>query len=83
MKIARTFTIDHSLYCELKKRKNQSATVEAALRNWIHDSEYIDLTPIPSERLLLELRKRMIINKELYLALCLQLPSSSSKEPSS
>jgi hypothetical protein len=53
MKITRSFTLDLDIVKDLKKEKNQSRTIEKALR--VFWSKEVDLEVIPSDHMLYEL----------------------------
>ena len=56
MKITRSFTLDLDIVKKLKLEKNQSRTIERALRKiW---AEEVDLEEIPSDHMLYELWAR-------------------------
>ena len=58
MKITRSFTLDLEIVKKLKLEKNQSRTIERALRKiW---AEEVDLDQIPSDHMLYELWDRLL-----------------------
>ena len=83
MKVARTFTIDLKVVELLKKRSNQSRTVEAALRNWFDDYENQSVQTIPTRNLLAVLHARDDVSEALKVLLRHELALTASKEPSS
>ena len=83
MKVARTFTIDLKVVELLKKRSNQSRTVEAALRNWFDDYENQSLLTTPTRQILAALLERDDVSEALKVMLRYQLRSTTTEEPSS
>lgn len=79
MKVARTFTIDLQVIEILKKRSNQSRTVEAALRNWFDDTENKSVQTIPSRQLLAILHARPDVSPALKILLMHELTLSTAE----
>ena len=79
MKVARTFTIDLQVVEILRKRSNQSKTVEAALRNWFDDNENKSVKTIPTRSLLASLHARADVSPALKILLMHELTLSPSE----
>ena len=58
MRINRTFSIDYTIAMELKKKHNQSETVNRALKKYLEDEEIPSITDASEEDLIQELRLR-------------------------
>lgn len=83
MKVARTFTLDLKVVEILKKRSNQSRTVEAALRNWFDDYENQSVQTIPTRNLLAVLHAREDVSEALMVLIRHELTSTAPEESSS
>ena len=86
MKITRSFTLDLEIVKDLKKEKNQSRTIEKALR--LYWSKEIDVTTILSDQMLYELmvRAETDFDKKVLMRMWRRsrevLPSSPAQEHS-
>ena len=58
MRVARTFTIDIDVVQELRRKQNQSETVNRALRKYLSSDEDFQLKDVPIARLLASLQGR-------------------------
>lgn len=83
MKVARTFTLDLKVVELLKKRSNQSRTVETALKNWFLDYENQSLLTTPTRQILAALLERDDVSEALKVMLRYQLRLTTTEEPSS
>ena len=85
MKITRSFTLDLDIVKKLKLEKNQSRTIERALRKiW---AEEVDLDEIPSDHMLYELwaRAETDFDKKMLMRMWRRnketSPSSTNQHP--
>ena len=58
MRINRTFSIDYQIAIDLKKKHNQSETVNRALKKYLEDEDTPTITDASEEELIQELRLR-------------------------
>jgi hypothetical protein len=58
MRINRTFSIDYELVLALKKKHNQSETVNRALKKYLQDEDLPSIVDASEEELIQELRLR-------------------------
>ena len=58
MRINRTFSIDYQIAINLKKKHNQSETVNRALKKYLEDEDTPTITDASEEELIQELRLR-------------------------
>ena len=58
MRVARTFTIDIEVVQELRRKQNQSETVNRALRKYLKDDDGFNLSDVPIFQLLATLQSR-------------------------
>ncbi len=58
MKVNRTFSIDYQMVLELKKKTNQSETVNRALKKYLEDESIPSITDATEDELIQELRLR-------------------------
>jgi hypothetical protein len=58
MRVARTFTIDIEVAQELRRKVNQSETVNRALRKYMSDDDGFDFTDVTIRKLLAVLQSR-------------------------
>ena len=58
MRINRTFSIDYELVIELKKKVNQSETVNRAVRKYLNNEDVITIEDASDHELIHELRLR-------------------------
>ena len=58
MRVARTFTIDIDLVQELRRKQNQSETVNRALRKYLSSDDEYQLKDVNTRRLLASLQGR-------------------------
>ena len=85
MKITRSFTLDLEIVKKLKLEKNQSRTIERALRKiW---AEEVDLDEIPSDHMLYELwdRAETDFDKKMLMRMWRRVketsPNSTNQHP--
>jgi uncharacterized HAD superfamily protein len=58
MRVARTFTIDIDVVQELRRKQNQSETVNRALRKYLKNDKEFDFTDVTIRKLLAVLQSR-------------------------
>ena len=58
MRVARTFTLDIDVVQELRRKQNQSETVNRALRKYLKDDDEFDFTDVTIRKLLAVLQTR-------------------------